>query len=280
MYIYTERNIPRIFPVSESLGVVVRTTAHGEDKGKENNGNNDNDLERGQPKLKFTKELDAKIIDADDDDEEDGDEDTRIDIFAIDPELNGEGSGRQLIGSDDDVLEPITASEIKKSVHTISFLWYFCLFLLCNVPPTKGESKRRITEARRITSKASRHGQPSSHFTQRRHDEEDNKADNRVGDEDGAGTSLSEGLASSNDETGTDGTTNGNHGDVTGLETSVQHGLLARLETADVLLRLLVALVGATNGVETIVVVGLFDVVARRDAPADAVTHDGLNTQR
>lgn len=87
---------------------MIRATAEGKNQGKDDYADDGDDLERRQPEFELAKELDTKVVDADDDDEEDGDKDTRIDVFSIDPVLNGEGSGSQLVGSDNDVLEPVT----------------------------------------------------------------------------------------------------------------------------------------------------------------------------
>ncbi len=61
-------NIPRVAPVSETLSVMVRTTAKSEDQREEDDSNNDNDLERGKPELEFTEESNAEIVDDNDGD--------------------------------------------------------------------------------------------------------------------------------------------------------------------------------------------------------------------
>lgn len=100
-------HLPRVLPVSEALSVMVRTTTKGEDQGEDYNANDSDNLERGQPEFQFSKDLDTKVIDNENGDEEDGDEHTRVHPVTIDPELDSKGGSRQLVGSDDDVLEPI-----------------------------------------------------------------------------------------------------------------------------------------------------------------------------
>lgn len=63
-----EKNIPRVAPVSETLSVVVRTTAKSENQREEDDSNDDDDLERGKPELEFTKESNTEIVDDDDGD--------------------------------------------------------------------------------------------------------------------------------------------------------------------------------------------------------------------
>ena len=56
-------NIPRVAPVSETLSVVVRTTAKSENQREEDDSNDDDDLERRKPELEFTEESNAEIVD-------------------------------------------------------------------------------------------------------------------------------------------------------------------------------------------------------------------------
>ncbi|GKT46287.1 uncharacterized protein ColSpa_06468 [Colletotrichum spaethianum] len=98
----------------------------------------------------------------------------------------------------------------------------------------KRKTKRGIAEPRGVTGETRRDGEPSGHLTETSHNKEDDETDESVRDEDGAGAGLGEGLAGSDDETGTDGTTDGNHGDVAGLEAAVQRRVGAGLEAADV----------------------------------------------
>ena len=99
----------RVVPVAEPTGIAIRTTAAGNDETEKNDAEDDDDLEGGEPELELAEELDAaKVVDADDGDEEDCDKDTGVDLIAVDPELDGQSSGGELVGRDDDVLEPIT----------------------------------------------------------------------------------------------------------------------------------------------------------------------------
>lgn len=142
--------------------------------------------------------------------------------------MNDQRSSGELIRRYDDVFEPVTEPDVSSRDP------YSLRNTMRYSRPTERKTKRRVTESRSITSETSRHGEPSSHLTKRSHDEEDDETNDRITDKDRARTSLRQGLASADDKTSADRTTNGNHGDVTGLETSVQRRLSAGLETADV----------------------------------------------
>ena len=78
--------------------------------------------------------------------------------------------------------------------------------------PTKRETQRRIAKPRSITSETSRHGEPSGHLAKGSHDHEDDETDDGVRDEDRARASLRKGLSSADNETSTNGASNGNGG--------------------------------------------------------------------
>ena len=101
----------RVAPVLESGGGLGATSG-GDDDAEEDDADNDKDLDGGEPELKLAKELDAaKVVDAEDSHEEDGNEDTRVDLFGSDPFLDNEGGGGELVGGDNDVLEPVRPAE-------------------------------------------------------------------------------------------------------------------------------------------------------------------------
>ena len=126
------------------------------------NTHNDDHLERTQPELQLTKELDSAVVDGADDEEEDQNPDARIDFFWRFPLLNNQGRCSELVGRGDDVLAP--------------------------VGPSEGKTKSRVAEAGSVASETRRVGDPSSHLAQRRHDDVDEETDRRVCDEDRAGT--------------------------------------------------------------------------------------------
>lgn len=134
--------------------------------------------------------------------------------------------------------------------------------------PAKSKTKGRITEARGITSETSRYGQPGGHLTESSHDEEDDETDESVADEDGTRTSLGESLAGTDNQTCTDSTSDGNHGNVTSLETAVKRRLGAGLKTGDVDRAGIVD----SAGFGIVAKIRLLDV--RRRA-FDEATHDG-----
>lgn len=97
----------RVFPVAETLAIAVGTTAEGKDQRQEDDTNDSDDLEGGQPELKFSEELDAEEVDDDNQDKKDRYPYTRIDTLSLDPILHYKGTGSELIGRDDDVFQPI-----------------------------------------------------------------------------------------------------------------------------------------------------------------------------
>jgi hypothetical protein len=120
------------------------------------------DLYGTKPKFKFTKKLDAEIVDADNCDEEYGYPYTRIDLFPGFPFLDNQGRGCELIWRCDNVFAPIS--------------------------PAKRKSKSRVAEAGGITSKTRGVRDPSSHFTESSHDDVNKETDRSVSDENRSGT--------------------------------------------------------------------------------------------
>lgn len=76
-------------------------------------------------------------------------------------------------------------------------------------------------------------GQPGSHFAKTGHYHEDEQADKGIRNEERPGPGLGKSLTSSDNETSSQSTTNGNHGDVTSFESLVKHGLGRRLQTTN-----------------------------------------------
>jgi hypothetical protein len=162
-----------VFPESPGLVVVLKascvswTGADGEKEGQNNNTDltislaahckarktgityNCDDFYSTKPKLKFTEELDAEIVDADDDNEEDCHPHTRIDSISRYswPFLDNQCRRCELIRRCDDVFAPIC--------------------------PAKRKSKSGVAEAGSITSKTRRVRDPGSHFTKSSHDDVD-----------------------------------------------------------------------------------------------------------
>jgi hypothetical protein len=69
------------------------------------------DFDATQPKLDFTEESYAKVVDKDDDDKKDGNPDSRIDFLLAFPFLDNESRRSELIGRSDNVLEPVRPAE-------------------------------------------------------------------------------------------------------------------------------------------------------------------------
>jgi hypothetical protein len=126
-----------------------------------NTHNNDN-LERTQPELEFTKELDSTVVDGADEEKEDYNPYARIYFFCRFPFLNDQSRCGELVGRGDDVLAPIGPSESK--------------------------TKSRVAEAGSVASETRRVGDPSSHLAEGRHDDVNEETNRSVCDEDRAGT--------------------------------------------------------------------------------------------
>jgi hypothetical protein len=72
---------------------MVGTASQHKDEGEQDQADYDDDLEGGEPKLEFSKEADAKVIDEDDQDQEYRDPDSRIDFVGGQPVLYNQRSG-------------------------------------------------------------------------------------------------------------------------------------------------------------------------------------------
>lgn len=171
---------------------MIGATTKGNDESKQNKTQNGDDLDRRQPELEFAKELDTDEVNQENDDEDDGNPNTRVDFLTRNPELNDKGTSGELVRSDDNVLEEVS--------------------------PTNTETKTRIYKSRSISRKTIRHGNPGGHFTKGAHDHVDNETDKRIGNKDRSRTSSGQSRTGTNNQTGTKGTTNGNHGNVPCLE--------------------------------------------------------------
>lgn len=100
-------------PVLEAEGFAVGATTTSDDEGEENDADNDHDLDGRQPELELSEKLDTtEVIDAEDDDNEDGNEDTWIEFLSRYPFLDNEGGCGKLVGSNDDVLAPVSVSMV------------------------------------------------------------------------------------------------------------------------------------------------------------------------
>lgn len=175
---------------------MIRATTKGNDESKQNKTNDSDDLDGRQPELEFTKELDTDEVDQENNDENDGNPNTRVNFFTRNPVLNNKGTSGKLVRSDDNVLEEVC--------------------------PTNTETETRINKSRSVTRETIRHGNPSGHLTKGAHDHVDNETDKSIGNEDRSGTSSGQSRTGTNNKTGTKGTTDGNHGDMSSLEITVE----------------------------------------------------------
>lgn len=197
-----------VFPVSEALSVVIRASSKSENQTQNDKTHNGDNLDGRQPELKLSKELDTNGVDGDNDYQENGNPDSWIHLFSRQPVLDNKSCSSQLVRGDDDVLEPVGVSN--------------------------SETKARVDESRGVSGESIGKGQVSGHLSEGTHDKVNNKTNKRVSNENGAGSSINKSRTSSNNQTSTQSTTNGNHGDVTGLETSMKLSLLSISEVVSV----------------------------------------------
>lgn len=165
-----------VAPVLETSDITIDASAC-HDQTEEDESENDNDLDGRKPELQLAEVLDAEKVNGHDDDEEDGDPDTRIHSFGRDPVLNDQCSSSQLIGSGDDVFEPIRVSQ--------------------------RETKGRVDESVGINGETTSSGEPGGHLAQSSHDHVDEETDDGVGDENGGGTGVGQRCSRSDNETRT-----------------------------------------------------------------------------
>lgn len=173
-----------------------------DDDGENDESNDGNNLDRGEDEFRLAVTADTAQVDGDDDYDEDGDEDTDIDTRV--PIINDDGRRRELEGEDDEPLH--------------------------GVVPTHGETPGRIDETGREDGERTLDGEHDGHLSQCVDDGEQHGPDEQETDEDRGRTSGRERVGRTNKETGTDGTTDGNHLEMSSLEGPVQitAGLLHR----------------------------------------------------
>lgn len=135
-----------------------RATTDSENEREQNDTDDDYHLDRTEPELKLTEELDSEVIDRADQDEEDQNPDSRVDSFRVNPFLNDQGGGSQLVGRRDNVLAPVS--------------------------PTESETESRVTKAGSVTGESRSMRDPSGHLTKSSHDDVDEETDGCVSDED------------------------------------------------------------------------------------------------
>ena len=158
----------------EALSIMIGSASQNQHKGKQNHPNDHKDFDTRKPELELSEETNAKVIDAYDRNQEDCDEDARVHCITIYPVLNNEGRGCELVGSYDNIFEPV-------SDHTSLAMSRRGSASYVNLRVTQGKTKRRINESNGISSKSTCNRKPCSHFAQRTHHEVDEEADEGIG---------------------------------------------------------------------------------------------------
>ena len=91
-----------------------------------------------------------------------------------------------------------------------------------HVVPTHGETPGRIDEASRVRVETTRDGIHHSEFTKSVHDVEDHDTSDSEAEEDRGRATLGEGTTRTDEETSTDGTTDGNKLNLSVVETTLK----------------------------------------------------------
>jgi hypothetical protein len=193
------RIVPKASAPVLIVSAITRTTTADQDNSNEHEDDDSGELEAGAPKLLFGITERTEDVDDDDDDEKECDPDSWIN--SVIPVCDGEGADDEFEGQDDQPLE--------------------------DVIPTHGETPRRINKASRIGVETSGNRVHDSELSEGVDNVEDHDTGDGEADEDGTRATTGESATRTDEETGTDGTTDGNHVQVAGL-----HGLVERDDTS------------------------------------------------
>lgn len=80
----------RILPILKASGMVIWSSTTSQNETEKNQAENNDDLDRREPELKFTEEFDAEVVDEYDYNQEDRNENTRINLITRGPILDHE----------------------------------------------------------------------------------------------------------------------------------------------------------------------------------------------
>jgi hypothetical protein len=224
-----------VLPVLETVSLVVGTATGRDDDTKDDEGNNGDDLDRGEPE--FTLAKDTRAHKVDDANERKADGNPKCVRVLSCPEIDKNSRGDKLDGENDDPVVPVV--------------------------PAHGESQGLVDEALSQLDVATGNGEISHHLTERDHDQEANETDSAVTEEETERATVAEGTTGTEEETCTDDTADGNHGNVSRLEATLE-ALRGRLDALSVGARVLIG--GSQHlGSGVVIIIDLLLVVGRHD---------------
>lgn len=183
-----------VVPVLGTNVATLRATTTDQDDTQDDETDNGSDLDDGENELGLTVTLDTEEVDDNDENVEDGTVGSGV-CFRV-PVLDGDGSSDQLQGQHDQPLH--------------------------GVVPGHGETPRWVDESNVVSDEGTGNRERDGQLTQGLNGGENHRADQGVGDQDGRGTTQRQHTTRTNEQTGTDGTTDGDHLQVSGLQRSGQ----------------------------------------------------------
>jgi len=158
---------PRLRPVTESKAALIRRTAKIDDKSKEEQADDCDDLYGCEDELGFTINGDGEDIQTDDEGEDDGDPSGLVN--SIIPEPDDDGSGRDLGAEGERVADPVV--------------------------PSDSESEGRVDVTSAVLRDGTRERKPGRHLAQALHHGVDGDTGKGVTEENRERTRAHEGLA-------------------------------------------------------------------------------------
>lgn len=182
----------RVLPVVEAKTTLGRTSAKVNAECHDQETDNGDDLDRGEQEFGFTIDGDGEDIQAHNEHKDNGDPGSDVDVDSTGPVLDNDRRGGDFSAESDSARIPVV--------------------------PADGETHGIIdvtgTELRNGTGKR----QPCGHLTERHHHGVNSETSEGVAQKDGQRTSGAEGTADTDEQASTDGTTEGDELDVTGLQ--------------------------------------------------------------
>ena len=182
-----------VLPVAKAKSVVGWSTAEVNDQGKEKQTDNGEDLDRSEDELGFSVDGYGKDVQSKNDDNDDGDPSSLVD--GVVPETNNNSSGGDFSAKSNGRVVPVV--------------------------PSNSKTESRVDVAGAVLWDSTREREPCTHLTKTLHHGEDGTTGEGVTKEDRQGTGVGESLADTEEKTGTNGTTEGDELNVTGLETTL-----------------------------------------------------------
>lgn len=193
--VFTQWAVRRI-PVSETNPIVFRISSEINDDAHQDQCDQGDDLDAREPELQFPEHANAEEVNKEDEGDEDYHPYTGINLATTIPVLEDGAGGIDVVWGNDEVFHEIIV--------------------------TKGESNGGVHETGGISRETAFMGNVCGHFTERNHDKVTDKANEAISDKNTERATPDETSARPNNETGSDCTSEGDHGNLSGTEASVE----------------------------------------------------------